>query len=62
MYANREGMHNNLIDEPDNDYSSPEVRYSGENHNQSVLMFEACVSPRKFVKRLALAFEILLKP
>ncbi|XP_067268218.1 CD209 antigen-like protein C [Chanodichthys erythropterus] len=36
MPANREGMHNGLIDEPDDDYKSPGVRYSVfENQGKS---------------------------
>lgn len=59
MTANREGMHTNLIDGPDDDCSSPEVRYSVfQNPDKSRKLF--CQDPFKVATACLAAFCLIL--
>lgn len=59
MSANREGMHSNLIDGPDDDCSSPEVRYSVfQNPDKSRKRF--CRDPFKVATACLTAFCLIL--
>ncbi|XP_059411169.1 CD209 antigen-like protein C [Carassius carassius] len=59
MSANKEGMHFNLIDGPDDDCSSPEVRYSVfQNPDKSRKQF--CQDPFKVATACLTAFCLIL--
>lgn len=59
MSANREAMHTNLIDGPDDDCSSPEVRYSVfQNPDKSRKRF--CQDPFKVATACLTAFCLIL--
>lgn len=59
MSANKEGMHTNLIDGPDDDCSSPEVRYSVfQNPDKSRKQF--CQDPFKVATACLTAFCLIL--
>ncbi|XP_052411389.1 CD209 antigen-like protein C [Carassius gibelio] len=59
MSANKEGMHTNLIDGPDDDCSSPEVRYSVlQNPDKSRKQF--CQDPFKVATACLTGFCLIL--
>ncbi|XP_077051169.1 CD209 antigen-like protein C [Siphateles boraxobius] len=60
MYANREGMHNNLIDEHDNDCSSPEVQYSVFQNAAGKSGKRFCQEPFKVATACLTAFCLIL--